>query len=64
MVTDRVTGKAKGFGFVLFKFRKGAMKSLKDPKKKINNRIVSCQLASTGPVGSQQVPVHSSAAEF
>ncbi|KAM7523697.1 hypothetical protein LguiA_013599 [Lonicera macranthoides] len=56
VVTDRVTGKAKGFGFVLFKFRKGAMKSLKDPKKKINNRIVSCQLASTGPVGSQQVP--------
>lgn len=48
VVIDRVTGKAKGFGFVQFTSRKGAMKALKEPKKKINNRMASCQLASLG----------------
>ncbi|XP_023735466.1 UBP1-associated protein 2A [Lactuca sativa] len=48
VVIDRVTGKAKGFGFVQFRSRKGAMKALKEPKKKINNRMASCQLASLG----------------
>lgn len=52
VVTDRVTGKAKGFGFVLFKSRQGALKALKEPRKKINNRMASCQLASLGPVAS------------
>ncbi|KAF2284101.1 hypothetical protein GH714_019004 [Hevea brasiliensis] len=47
---DKVTGKAKGYGFVLFKTRKGAAMALKDPKKNINNRIANCQLASVGPV--------------
>ncbi|XP_065873726.1 UBP1-associated protein 2B-like isoform X2 [Euphorbia lathyris] len=48
VVTDKVTGKAKGYGFVLFKTRKGAAMALMDPKKKINNRIANCQLASIG----------------
>ncbi|KAI3704342.1 hypothetical protein L1987_74560 [Smallanthus sonchifolius] len=48
VVIDRVTGKAKGFGFVQFRSRKGAMKALKEPRKKINNRTASCQLASLG----------------
>ncbi|XP_030534979.1 UBP1-associated proteins 1A-like [Rhodamnia argentea] len=48
VVTDRATGKSKGYGFVLFRTRKGAVKALKDPKKKIDNRVVSCQLASIG----------------
>nr|GEX08898.1 UBP1-associated protein 2B-like isoform X1 [Tanacetum cinerariifolium] len=52
VVMDRVTGKAKGFGFVQFKYRKGASKALKDPKKKIGNRVVNCQLASLGNAGS------------
>lgn len=49
VIIDRVTGKAKGFGFVQFRSRKGAMKALEEPKKKINNRMASCQLASLGP---------------
>ncbi|XP_076910226.1 UBP1-associated protein 2B-like [Bidens hawaiensis] len=49
VVIDRVTGKAKGFGFVQFKSRKEAMKALKEPRKKINNRMASCQLAALGP---------------
>ncbi|KAM0038836.1 putative RNA recognition motif domain, nucleotide-binding alpha-beta plait domain superfamily [Helianthus debilis subsp. tardiflorus] len=52
VVIDRVTGKAKGFGFVQFRSRKGALKALKEPRKKINNRTASCQLASLGPVNS------------
>lgn len=49
VVTDRNTGRAKGYGFVLFKTRQGARKALKQPRKKINNRFASCQLASIGP---------------
>ncbi|CAK9166958.1 unnamed protein product, partial [Ilex paraguariensis] len=54
VVTDRVTGKAKGFGFVSFKTRKAAAKALKNPRKKIGNRITSCQLASVGPMPPPQ----------
>ncbi|KAD7477960.1 hypothetical protein R6Q59_007515 [Mikania micrantha] len=49
-VVDKVTGKSKGYGFILFKHRTGARKALKEPQKKIGNRITSCQLASAGPV--------------
>lgn len=49
-VTDKVSGKSKGYAFILFKHRSGARKALKEPQKKIGNRTTSCQLASTGPV--------------
>nr|GMC60153.1 UBP1-associated protein 2B-like [Ipomoea batatas] len=49
VVTDRQTGNCKGYAFVVFKNRKGAVKALKEPRKKIGNRFASCQLASTGP---------------
>lgn len=49
-VTDRVSGKSKGYAFILFKRRSGARKALKQPQKKIGNRITSSQLASAGPV--------------
>ncbi|KAF5768090.1 putative RNA recognition motif domain, nucleotide-binding alpha-beta plait domain superfamily [Helianthus annuus] len=49
-VVDKTTGKSKGYGFILFKHRAGARKALKEPQKKIGNRITSCQLASAGPV--------------
>lgn len=52
VVLEKATGKAKGYGFVLFKTRKGARKSLRSPQKKINNRIATCQLASLGPPSS------------
>ncbi|XP_061355982.1 UBP1-associated protein 2A isoform X1 [Gastrolobium bilobum] len=54
-VTDKVSGKSKGYGFILFKTRRGARKALKEPQKKIGNRMTACQLASIGPV--QQQPV-------
>ncbi|KAI3798008.1 hypothetical protein L1987_33274 [Smallanthus sonchifolius] len=49
-VVDKTTGKSKGYGFILFKHRAGARKALREPQKKIGNRITSCQLASAGPV--------------
>nr|XP_043633706.1 UBP1-associated protein 2B-like [Erigeron canadensis] len=51
VVTDKVTGKAKGYGFVLFKNRKSASTSLKKTQKKIGSRMATCQLASAGPGG-------------
>ncbi|KAL9679239.1 hypothetical protein QQ045_017095 [Rhodiola kirilowii] len=47
-VLDRSTGKCKGYGFVLFKTRKGAAKALEQPSKMIKNRMTHCQLASLG----------------
>ncbi|KAG6660903.1 UBP1-associated protein 2B-like [Carya illinoinensis] len=49
LVTDKVSGKAKGYAFVLFKTRKSAQEALKNPTKKIGNRLASWQLASVGP---------------
>ncbi|KAK8961332.1 Heterogeneous nuclear ribonucleoprotein 1 [Platanthera guangdongensis] len=49
-VVDKITGKSKGYGFILFKHRSGARRALKEPQKKIGNRMAACQLASTGPV--------------
>ncbi|KAL6225250.1 hypothetical protein ACLB2K_004101 [Fragaria x ananassa] len=49
LVMDKLTGKAKGYGFVLFKTRRAALKALREPKKTIGNRCASCQLASVGP---------------
>ncbi|XP_057955761.1 UBP1-associated protein 2A-like [Malania oleifera] len=49
-VCDKVSGKSKGYAFILFKHRSGARKALKQPQKKIGSRMTSCQLASAGPV--------------
>ncbi|KAA8516307.1 hypothetical protein F0562_016600 [Nyssa sinensis] len=53
VVTDKLTGRAKGYAFVLFKTRGSAHKALKQPHKMIGNRMTSCQLASAGPVPNQ-----------
>ncbi|ESW23503.1 hypothetical protein PHAVU_004G052900 [Phaseolus vulgaris] len=49
-VTDKATGKSKGYGFVLFKTRRAARNALRQPQKRIGNRTAACQLASVGPV--------------
>ncbi|XP_058080035.1 UBP1-associated protein 2A-like [Magnolia sinica] len=54
VVTDKITGKSKGYGFVLFKTRAGARKALEQPQKKVGGRAISCQLASFGPVPGGQ----------
>ena len=50
IVIDKITGKSKGFGFVLFKSRSGAQNALKQPQKKIGGRTSFCQLAFLGSV--------------
>ncbi|KAL2507077.1 UBP1-associated protein 2A [Forsythia ovata] len=50
VVSDKNSGKSKGYGFILYKHREGARRALKQPQKTIGNRTASCQLASTGPV--------------
>ncbi|WOL01852.1 UBP1-associated protein 2B-like [Canna indica] len=56
-VMDKATGKSKGYGFILFKHRAGARRALKEPQKKIGNRMTACQLASAGPVPPPAPPV-------
>lgn len=54
LITDKVTGRAKGYGFVVFETRVGATRALKEPQKKIGNRTTSCQLAALRPAGTGQ----------
>ncbi|KAK7316025.1 hypothetical protein VNO77_34648 [Canavalia gladiata] len=54
-VTDKITGKSKGYGFILFRTRGGARNALRQPQKKIGNRTTACQLASVGPVQNNAV---------
>ena len=50
VVKDKITGKSKGYAFILFKHRSGARKALTEPQKLIEGRMTSCQLASAGPI--------------
>ncbi|CAN4109373.1 unnamed protein product [Withania somnifera] len=52
LITDKITGRAKGYGFVLFKSRVGAKRALKEPQKRIGNRTTSCQLAALRAAGT------------
>ncbi|GAB2210052.1 hypothetical protein Drorol1_Dr00015305 [Drosera rotundifolia] len=49
-VMDKATGKSKGYGFVMFRSRSGARRALREPQKRIGNRMTACQLAAVGPV--------------
>ncbi|KAL6213959.1 hypothetical protein ACLB2K_013397 [Fragaria x ananassa] len=49
LVMDKLIGKAKGNGFVLFKTCRAALKALREPKKTIGSPCASCQLAFVGP---------------
>ncbi|XP_075523203.1 UBP1-associated protein 2C-like [Primulina tabacum] len=52
VITDKNTGKSKGYGFVTFKHIDAAILALKEPNKKIDGRITVTQLASTGSSGN------------
>ncbi|KAL9273273.1 UBP1-associated protein 2A-like protein [Drosera capensis] len=53
-VVDKATGKSKGYGFVMFRSRSGARRALREPQKRIGNRMTACQLAAVGPVPGGQ----------
>ncbi|XP_047942548.1 UBP1-associated protein 2A-like [Salvia hispanica] len=52
VVTDKATGRSKGYGFVLFKTRLEARQALKEPQKLIDERMTSSQLASVGSIAT------------
>ncbi|KAL6992411.1 hypothetical protein U1Q18_010520, partial [Sarracenia purpurea var. burkii] len=51
VITDKATGKSKGYGFVTFKHIDGALMALKEPSKKIDGRMTVTQLAAAGISG-------------
>ncbi|KAH6773625.1 RNA-binding family protein [Perilla frutescens var. hirtella] len=52
VITDKNSGKSKGYGFVTFKHIDAAVLALKEPNKKIDGRITVTQLAAAGNSGN------------
>ncbi|KAL3643502.1 hypothetical protein CASFOL_014317 [Castilleja foliolosa] len=52
VITDKTTGKSKGYGFVTFKHIDAAILALKEPNKKIDGRITVTHLAAAGSSGT------------
>ncbi|CAM6098142.1 unnamed protein product [Calypogeia fissa] len=48
VITDKASGKSRGFGFITFKHMDSAQRALKEPSKNIDGRITVCNLASSG----------------
>ncbi|XP_019085683.1 PREDICTED: UBP1-associated proteins 1B-like [Camelina sativa] len=59
VVMDKDTERAKGFGFVLFKTRKGAREALRNPEKRMYNRTVVCSIAKPYNAAKTREPVES-----
>jgi heterogeneous nuclear ribonucleoprotein A1/A3 len=51
VITDKNTGRSKGYGFVTFRHADSAVLALKEPSKKIDGRISVTQLAAAGAAG-------------
>ncbi|CAN6273379.1 unnamed protein product [Urochloa humidicola] len=49
-VADRATGRCRGYGFVTFRRRSDARRTLADTSKRVGGRPIACQLAALGPV--------------
>ncbi|XP_028790651.1 probable RNA-binding protein ARP1 [Neltuma alba] len=48
IISDKATGRSKGYGFVTFKEAEAAKKACEDPTPVINGRRANCNLASLG----------------
>ncbi|GMI80630.1 ABA-regulated RNA-binding protein 1 [Hibiscus trionum] len=48
IISDKLTGRSKGYGFVTFKDSEAAKKACEDPNPIINGRRANCNLASLG----------------
>ncbi|XP_074589443.1 uncharacterized protein LOC141845278 [Curcuma longa] len=53
VITDKATGRSKGYGFVTFKEAAAAVKACVDPAPVIDGRRANCNLASIGAKRSQ-----------
>lgn len=55
VVMDRVSGKNKGYGFIIYAHVDGALEALKEPSKKIDGRMTVSSLAALGNPQQQQL---------
>ncbi|KAG8076814.1 hypothetical protein GUJ93_ZPchr0006g43191 [Zizania palustris] len=56
VITDRLTGRSKGYGFVTFREPEAARRAVQDPKPMIAGRRANCNIASLGPPRPVQPP--------
>ncbi|KAE8820691.1 RNA-binding protein 24-like [Hordeum vulgare] len=49
VITDRLTGRSKGYGFVTFREAEAARRAVEDPNPTITGRRANCNIASLGP---------------
>ncbi|PWZ19154.1 putative RNA-binding protein ARP1 [Zea mays] len=49
VITDRLTGRSKGYGFVTFREPEAARRAVQDPNPTIAGRRANCNIASLGP---------------
>ncbi|CAL9106484.1 unnamed protein product, partial [Musa acuminata var. zebrina] len=48
IITDKITGRSKGYGFVTFRESETATRSVADPNPVIDGRRANCKIASAG----------------
>nr|CAB3467516.1 unnamed protein product [Digitaria exilis] len=56
VITDRLTGRSKGYGFVTFREPEAARRAVQDPNPTIAGRRANCNIASLGPPRPAQQP--------
>ncbi|KAF0902710.1 hypothetical protein E2562_019061 [Oryza meyeriana var. granulata] len=56
VISDRVTGRSKGYGFVTFREAEAARRAVQDPNPMIAGRRANCNIASLGPPRPAQPP--------
>ncbi|CAD6262080.1 unnamed protein product [Miscanthus lutarioriparius] len=49
VISDKQSGRSKGYGFVLFRSRRSALRALSRPQLQIGGRLAFCHLAASGP---------------
>uniref|UniRef100_A0A7N2M2M1 RRM domain-containing protein n=1 Tax=Quercus lobata TaxID=97700 RepID=A0A7N2M2M1_QUELO len=56
VISDKTTGKSRGYGFITFKHMESAHNALKAPSKMIDGRLAVCNLACEGLSGASTTP--------
>lgn len=56
IISDKVTGRSKGYGFVTFKEAEAANKACEEPTVMINGRRANCNIASHGARRQRSAP--------